>query len=405
MTLGSVLVLDVLPQSLAVIRSLSRAGYHIVLGRHQQRRKTEAEFSRHCHEVWLHPGFDDPAFPESLSTFLDGRPDIQTIFPVGESSGSALLGIPSICSRHIDVAMASRDLFSACIDKAEANELARDAGLTVPASRVAHDLTTLREAAQTVGYPLIVKSVRTEARLHDRKAFLVESPGEFDSVFPAWPAGHRDLLVQAYIAGPMESADFVAMRGVLVGYCEVEAVRTDMPDGTGFAVDFKSIPPTPHVLNAIQAFVSHHRYSGPGLMQFIRSEASGELYFIENNPRLSAGIAHTIWCGQDCPLLAVQAISRGAQDRLAAFCRDDEPYRYHVRAHWLLRDIEGLLAHRNELTRTEILLWLRQTVRSFLAANCHIMWQWRDPLPSLHIYARFAKRVLSGLLRSPGRPS
>ena len=76
MPLGSVLVLQHCRQTIAVMRSLSRAGYRVILGASNAR--APAEFSRHCHEVWRHPPFDDlPVFERALMSFLDSRPDIQ----------------------------------------------------------------------------------------------------------------------------------------------------------------------------------------------------------------------------------------------------------------------------------------------------------------------------------------
>ncbi len=87
----AVLVLDAVPQTLAVVRSLARAGFHVVLGRPSHQRRSHVEWSRHCHEVWPHPPFTDAvSFGDALTRLIDARPEIRIIFPVAETSMDAL---------------------------------------------------------------------------------------------------------------------------------------------------------------------------------------------------------------------------------------------------------------------------------------------------------------------------
>ena len=389
----SVLVLDIEPQTLAVVRSLGRAGFSVILGRPHAVAKSEAECSRYCAELWLHPDLADvSAFDNALASLLDSRPAIRLIFPVAEPGMEVLLELPCLQNRPIDVAMPPADLFQACRDKVRANELAERAGLRVPESLVVYDFESLQQAANALRYPLIIKSVRSEALVHGRKAYLVHSDAEFNAVFPTWPAEHEDLLVQRYIDGPMKSSQFVASDGMLVGHCEVDVVRSMMPDGTGLGIEFESVPPAPDVLQAVRDFVHTHNYSGAGLLQFIRESNSNELYFLENNPRLGGGIAHSIGSGMDCPLLAVQAASGNAA-ALSEFDPEQASYRYHYRTHWLRRDLSAWRSLRSEMSARESAAWIWQTVRSFLRADGHVNWQWRDPWPAFLVYGRLIKRI------------
>ncbi len=389
MSKGVVLVLDHVPQTLAVVRSLGRAGFRVVLGRDTRQRHCPATWSRHCHEAWPHPPLGDPvAFDAALAALLDRRPDIRALFPVSEMSVLALLQARRCVGRRgLRVAMVQEPLFVACRDKAAGNDLAAQAGLRVPESRVVDDLASLHRAVADIAFPLVVKS-RASRHVYGRKAYLVHNRLELDSTFAEWPAGHTDLLVQRYIGGPLASCDYVAAEGQLIGYCEARVLRTDMPDGTGFAVDFESIPPSADLQDAVQRFVATHGYSGPGLMQFIRCRESGVLYFLENNPRLAAGIAHTIDSGQDLPRLAMEA----AMGRPRTSVADAAPgsYRYGYRAHWLMRDLQGLLSRRRESGRAQRRAWRRDLIRSFVRADGHITWQWRDPMPTVIIYGQFA---------------
>ena len=240
---------------------------------------------------------------------------------------------------------------------------------------------------------MIVKPIRSTAKLFGRKAYILHTEAELRARFTTWPIDHDELVVQRYITGPLEQCDFVAVRGDVVAFFQAHAVRTDRPDGTGFAVDFLSDPPDEGVLAACRAFARAHDYTGPGLLQLVRSTEDGHLYFIENNPRLSAGIAQAVRCGLDMPYLMLQAASRlppmGRTTPTSVL-----PYRVGHRTHWLSRDLAGYLDSRRELDATERCRWRRAIITSLARADDHMTWDLRDPAPSFWIYGRLLSRVL-----------
>jgi predicted ATP-grasp superfamily ATP-dependent carboligase len=397
MSRNSVLVLGVYHQTLAVMRSLHRAGFAVILGRGPG--FCPERFSTACDATWVHPPLTDPGFSAALEAYLGTRRDIEFVFPVGEESALAIAGLAWLQGSHAALVMVEPALLRACIDKPTANTLARQAGLTVPASAVVRSRPELCEAAQAAGFPLIVKPLTATRPVFGRKAYLVNNAAQFECVFSRWPEGHRELLVQAYVEGPLEACDFVAQAGRVVGYFEAASVRTDMPDDTGFAVDFLSKPVSPDVLAACRRFCAATGYEGPGLLQFIRSKRDGDLYFIENNPRLSAGIAQPVLCGQDIPLLAMRvAAARRSGEYIPCF-DERNPYRAGVRTHWLYRDLKGILNRRGELTAADLRARLRAMIASCLQAENHMVWQWRDPVPSVVLYTDLFVRLAKALVQ------
>ena len=408
MNTRSVLIIEMSRQALATVRSLGRAGYHVIVGRCGA--DSAVEHSRFCHEVWDHPEIGSSAFFEqALTTFLDSRPDIQVIYPTGENSTQALGSMPSILERDITRVMVHPPLLNDCLNKTQAMALAKNLDINLPASQEVRSNIELWAAVDAIGFPIIVKPVRSTKKLFERKAYIIRSSNELESVFANWPAEHSILLAQQYIEGDIEACDFVASNGKMLGYMEALTVRTDIPDGTGFCVDFTSIPVSSDLYSACQQFAQAQAYTGPGLMQCIRSKTDNLLYFVEINPRLAAGISHTIACGQNFPLLALQAFSPAEADRLPEFCDLTNPYKSQQSAHWLEGDIVGLLAERHRLTLQQKLTWCRQMLASFFRAESHMNWQWSDPKPSLVIYSkllfRFTKpiRKLLTIARS-GKP-
>lgn len=403
MTRKSVLVLDNFPQTLAVVRSLGAAGYHVVLGFNGK--KSEAAFSRYCHESWAHPPMDElQEFGTAMRRLLDVRRDIQWIFPVTETSVKLLCQMRDILGREIKTVMVPPLLFEACLDKQKANGLAGSANLLFPKTHVVSDSRQLEEAISTIGFPVIIKAVRSVKLVFGRKAYVITSEDEFNSVFDEWPDEHEDLMVQQFIVGPVEAGDFVAQNGTLIAYCEGCTERTDLLDGTGYGVEFRIVPPSPDLLEATKAFVKANRYTGPGIIQFIRETDTGKIFFLENNPRLSAGVADSIASGQDLPLLALMVIENNHCTTIKEFSWDCEPYKVNHYAYWFSRDLSGYLRQRKDLSKEERRIWLTSMIRSIGRADSHIIWQLRDPVPAIWLLTGLAARFVRRRSRFARRP-
>ena len=119
-------------------------------------------------------------------------------------------------------------------------------------------------------------------------------------------------------------------------------------------------------------------------MQFIRAHRDGRLYFIENNPRLSAGIAHSIACGFDGPLLTLAATASD-ETQMQPIAEMENSYRVGLRGHWLEGDIEGWLRERGAMTLKQSARRVSLILRSFMRARSHMTWDWRDPLPGIRL--------------------
>ncbi|MEH6558937.1 MAG: ATP-grasp domain-containing protein [Oceanicoccus sp.] len=396
MQTDSVLLIELGREALAVARSLGRAGFHVIVG--NSGTTSIVESSRYCHEVWRHPPIENCVILESaLVMFLDSRPDIRFIFPVGERAPVAISSMRKILERDVILVMVHSPLLEECLNKTKANDMAMGLDFNVPKFSEVQSLHEIQTFIDEAGFPIIVKPCRSSKKIFGRKAYILSSQEELETVFSAWPIYHRRLIVQQYIQGNVEACDFVASSGKLLGYMETLSIRTDKPDGTGFAIDFYSIPVSPDVYLACRVFVQTYRYSGAGLIQFIRSKDDNKLYFVEINPRLSAGISHPIACGQDFPLLTLQAFSVEIGDEFPEFADLDTPYNIHQRAHWLQGDIEGLLAERRNLSLKGKLMWFFKIAISFVRADSHMNWQLTDPLPSFKLYFRLIFRVCKRL--------
>jgi hypothetical protein len=96
-------------------------------------------------------------------------------------------------------------------------------------------------------------------------------------------------------------------------------------------------------------------------------------------------------CGQNLPRLAVDACRRELP--LHPFNPLLEGYDEHNFTPWL-RDLEGRVNRCHMRTWPERRAWLAAMMRSFLRADDHMTWDWRDPLPTVFLYAQFLRNTL-----------
>jgi hypothetical protein len=135
-------------------------------------------------------------------------------------------------------------------------------------------------------------------------------------------------------------------------------------------------------------------YSGVGLIQFLVE--NGRPFFLELNPRLGMPWELAYRCGFDFAMLAVQCAD-WLNDVGNAVPRTPKRYAAGKRCHWLLGDLTALTA--KDRRTGEIASRITRMVVSLCRVDYHLTWSWKDPLPTLFLYASFARSNLSKLLR------
>jgi hypothetical protein len=187
-----------------------------------------------------------------------------------------------------------------------------------------------------------------------------------------------------------------AADGKLIAYFQQKVLRTDEPDDTGIGVAGVSVPPSPELRAHCEALTRALRYTGIGCIQFLVDDRTGSVAFLEFNARMDSTAALPYRMGLDYPLLAVQlavyrkARALGLSDAERLLPRGHpETYAAGVSYHWVHGDFgafldelrKGKMDARAILARACSMLWL--ALRSY-----HLTFDWRDPLPTMHMFWR-----------------
>jgi predicted ATP-grasp superfamily ATP-dependent carboligase len=397
---NKVLVLGDYRQALTVIRSLGRAGYHVIAGIDGTR--SVIGYSRYTADVWQHPSVEteESDFVAALNDFLDENNDGLLIYPTGDNQISCIARNFGQLRTSIAIIMPDPVTALNCQNKSYLYELNQHLGIPQPDFGKAFSYPELRSMVERIGYPCVVKPNNSFAPFFGEKAIIVRSAEQMAASIPVWPDGHEHLLVQKYAQGDRHTCHFVAAAGEILAYFEYKILRTDRGDGTGYLVEGVSVKPTPKLENYCQALARELEYSGVGSAQFLVDDALDSVNFLEINPRLGASCGLPYYCEYDLPMMAVEV----AECLIGA--RTDRPtvnpeYPDGKRIVWLMGDIQAMLrdSRAGKLNAATFMSRTSAMLVAFLRADFHATWWWKDPLPTAVIYGRLVKSAFEKMKR------
>ena len=334
-----------------------------------------AEFSRFVSEMWDHPKVADTnGFLSALTDLLNRRPEIDLVVPVEEAFVRFFAKHRADLPERVRTAMVDAQLAQTCLDKVALLGIARSAGIPVAPFRLVDTLDGLRGALAELSYPCVVRPEDSANRLFGHKALTLQSDRDREGWFAAWPAEQRSLLLQRKVGGIRHNCYFAAESGRIGRYLHAIIERTDRLDGSGLAVEGRTIPPEDEILNYSKKLVSELDYTGIGCIQYLVDEERDEIHLLEINPRIAGN--HVI--PEHCGLGLAEFLVDGADG-------DIRFGRAGVRYSWIAGDLEGFKSEllRGALGPAQAVNWLGRIVRNAVRTDVDVMFNARDPLPGI----------------------
>lgn len=395
-----ILVLGAYRQTLSVLRSLGDA-YALVLGCSDD--ESFVTKSRYVSAVWEHPALSDAeSFLAGLQQLLRDRPEIKSIFPVGDTEILFLCQHADRLPEGITCVMPTVDVVNACQQKTEMFQ--RVCRLDIPAARyksLTDGARSLLAAADEVGYPCIIKPENESTRVFGSKAYIALTQQALaDKVSQANAATDLpgDLIVQKYCVGGRRNIYFFADHGRVLASVEVAIDRTDQLDGTGYAVEGHTVAPNKDWSRHLSRLVESLDYHGAGCLQYLVDPTTGESTFLEINARLGANFACVLDCGLDLPRWWIQ-LSEGIDRSRIGLSSLDHDFSYQVgrRYTWLYGDLLGLKKSvaAGKLSASQIVQWLSRLLLANFRSATHVTFRWSDPRPTITVFTE----LLSGPLK------
>lgn len=306
----------------------------------------------------------------------------------------------------ITVGCAPAERLLAAFDKAATVGAAAACGVRAPRTVVPASREECALAAATVGFPCVVKSrlsyvwdgsrVRPKADL----AFLTR-PEDLDAVLAAHPPGEPWPIFQEVVRGRGCGVFGLCDDGRVVAWFAHEALRHVRPMATPSTLR-RSAPLDPRLREPAERLLSHMRWHGPVMVEFLDGE--GGPWLMEVNGRFWNSLALAVAAGVDFPLLWVRLLTGEPVTSGPA-------YREGVTVRWLWGDVKralGAILVDGPPVMLRPTAW--RTVRDVFHRSPRgtrfEMWDPADPWPAVGEWVEAMREVWGwvGRQRSPARP-
>lgn len=338
---GNVLVLDGMwNKSLAAVRSLAKKGLRVTAG--ECTRLSTALFSRHCAFRFVHPSpaAAPAAFLDALGNEL-ARGNYDAVFPM-EWSTQELLTEPAnraLLERYAKIPYADAALARQLNDKSFVMQQAEAAGIATPRTWHPQSAGEVREIADEVRYPLLIKprsssGSRGILRVTDSQNLM----DEYQRVHRLYPLP----ILQEQISPGGDSFGVCVMMNAQseVRASFVYRKLRQYPVQGGPSTLRESIR-RDDILESAVKFLRSAGWQGVAHIEFMIDPKSGVPKLIEVNPRFWGSLALAIEAGVDFPYLLYRMAVDG--DIPVSAC----DYAEGVRCRWLLPgDLLHFLANR-----------------------------------------------------------
>jgi D-aspartate ligase len=291
--LPPVVILNLFYSGLGIARSLAGRGIRVVgLSAH---RHIYGNFTRYC-EVRFSPNSQEE--PEQLAEFLLRiAPDLRgaIIFPTRDADVLFLDRFRSELEEYYRLAIPPRTVLTRVIDKAALVDAAIRAGVPVPRTAVVRDGVQLQRGAEKVGFPCVVKPVRSvhwrQGHNWDivggRKAFRADTIAELQREYERVAKVRSEVLLQEWIPGKAD--DIVVLGGYVSEVSEFLAwftarkiVQSPEEFGTGCVVETDNVP---GLFELGSRLCRALKYEGMAEIEFKRDIRDGQFKLIEINTR------------------------------------------------------------------------------------------------------------------------
>jgi D-aspartate ligase len=287
---------------LAAIRSLGRAGVHVLALDH---RPSALGFRSRYAQPVLTP---DPQDEAAFVSFLEGL-ELEAPAPVFATHDEPLNAIARAASRFggkFLYPFPSWDVLGRVQTKRGQLEAAEEAGIPIPRTAYPSSAEEARAAADDFGFPVLVKPSSTEGfkRRFLRQAFRCESADEVAAAYA--DAEPYEPLVQEVVPGGDEElytlGSYVAADGEALGLFSGHKLM-QVPPGVGTCRVGEAVW-VEEVVQQGLALLEAMGFHGLSQVEFKRDPRDGAYRLMEINPRLWQWHGLAAACGVDLPRIA-----------------------------------------------------------------------------------------------------
>lgn len=325
--------------SLAVVRSLGRAGHHVeVCSAHARPLAGASKYARRSSRT-PDPGQYPDGYREAVMATIT-RGSIDVLLPTTDVSIAALSDIQDRLP-DLTVACSGREAYERLSDKLLLTEVAPTLGIAVPEQIVLRgpdevDLDSL----SNLGLPLVLKPAKSEVETAEgterQVVRMVSSEAELAEALESLAPEAYPILAQQRIVGPGRGVFVLVWEGRIYAASGHRRIR-EKPLTGGVSVYRESVAVPDDLLEKSRRLLERFAWNGVAMVEFKEDEVTGTPYLMEVNARFWGSLQLAIDSGVDFPTILVDLATGGQQT-------PSPPAKVGVRSRWLWGEVDHLIA-------------------------------------------------------------
>ena len=247
------------------------------------------------------PLTDEPGFVSALADAVSGG-GVDVLMPGSDASLVDISRARARLEPAVRIGLPATDAVWRALDKTELAEAASRWGLTPPATVQCHGSDEMRTAAERLGYPVVVKPVRSviESGSTRRRSGSLFA-GALEDLAGIVEALGDEVLVQRRAAGALVSFGGVFAEGRLLGEAVSRYTRTWLPSA-GSASFSQTIEGSADLRSQVCGLLADLGWEGLFELELIERDDGG-WHAIDMNPRPYGSMALAIGAGCNLPAL------------------------------------------------------------------------------------------------------
>ena len=366
--------------SLTLARTFKGRGFEVSVGTHGCERL--CQYSNAVQEMWSHSPLNSgpKVLAEELRSYASSHPELVAIIPVAEEYVRLIAEHEKLFADLPKIVSMDSDLVLKCLDKEFMLNLAQSSNIPiVPYATTLGLVEALRVAGGRIKYPVILRSKDSTKRLDGNKAICITNENELIECFKTCHLENRELLIQQKFVGKRHNIYFAASEGVAMRLLHAVIDRTDKPDGTGLAVEGRTLNTDHELVRQTQILLRTLDYSGIGCAQFLVDQSTGQTTFLEINPRIAGNHALPEYAGLDLGWYNFERVV----DQKINYAQVISPG--GLRYCWGTGDLMGAkVAYlRGEIGFSTLILWSFRALFTIARSDLHMVFSIKDPMPAL----------------------
>lgn len=378
--------------AVAVARSLNRRGISVDVATFSAQ---EINPRSRAIRRFLHlPSPDDSAreFVRAL-TELIRREQYDLIIPGNDVAFTALVEHYAEINGMAKIASPPPNVVERVLDKSLTLEAAQRCNVTAPRTRVVSNAIQIRDAAEALGFPFVLKPAR-KMRTEEFKVITIHDADQIQQQFPANRSFSSPLLAQEYCRGVGVGVEVLIHEGSCVAAFQHEREK-EFPYGGGVSVIARAQQPDPELLKKSIALLQELEWDGIAMVEF-RVENQGKASLMEVNGRFWGTVSLPIACGVDFPFYQWQVMH--GQTPSPSTKALDQRWRWTA---GYLRRLHGLVLAAATTARARRQLWSElKGMSSDFGETLDSLWSSSDPMPGILEFFDTLRDILVSTVRS-----